>query len=81
MPEFTRLQGERWYLLHFSVSFETLAVFWNVTTFWLVICYQLKTGLSASMFRAEIPKILPEQVIRLTLNVEALVSSADSFTV
>jgi hypothetical protein len=81
MPEFTRLLGEWWYLLRFSVSFETFAVFWNVTTFWLVICYQLKTELSASMFRAEIPKGLPEQVIRLTLNVEALVSSADSFTV
>jgi hypothetical protein len=81
MPEFTRLLEEWWYFLYFSVSFETLAVFWNVRTFCLVvICYELKTELSASMFRVEISNSLPEQVIRLTMNVEALVSFANSFT-
>jgi hypothetical protein len=65
----------------FSVSFRVnIAVFWNVTTFWLVICYQLKTELSASTFRVEISNILPEQVVRLTLKAEALGSSANSFT-
>jgi len=81
MPEFSILLGEWWYLLHFSVSFKNIAVFWNVTTFWLVICYQLKTEPSVSMFRVEISNSLPEQVIRVTFNVQALRSSTNSFTV
>jgi hypothetical protein len=55
-------------MLHFSERFKNIAVFWNVTTFWLVIFYQLKTERSVSMLRVEISNSLPEQVIRVTLN-------------
>jgi hypothetical protein len=72
MPKFTILLGEWWYLLYFSASFKNIAFFWNGPTFWLVICYQLKTEISVFMFRVEISNRLSEQVIRLTLNVEAL---------
>ena len=67
-------------VLRFSVNFKNIAVFWNVTTFWFVICYQLKTELSATVFMVEISNVLPEQVIRLRLNVESLGSSAISLT-
>jgi hypothetical protein len=74
-----QITGECWYLLHISVSLKNIAFFWDVTTCWLVICYQRQTELSAYIFRVEISNSLLEQVIRLTLNVEALVS-ANSFT-
>jgi hypothetical protein len=73
--------GESWYMLHFSVSFQmNIAVFWNVTTCWLVICYQLQKEFSASIFRVKISNIALEQVILLRLNVVALGSSSN-FTV
>jgi len=75
-----QITGRAVVVLCFSVSFKNISVFWNVVTFWLVICCQLKTELSASMFTAEISNIIPEQVIRLRLNVESLGSSANSLT-